>query len=478
MKRSYKIITLVIIIGLIFTLASFSESPCKNTSAKKKVSTARMKGYVNYKDVVQKTVRMVSNQNARKFASKYGLNILNVTWEDTGRFKGSSVGPNISDMTIQVQMMDPQTEKYSLYCMPVIRFPNFSDKTCDVPIDRFYLLVGNEDGKSLSRITLKKYLRHLRWYLTKPKSWKGNMESLLAKRDKHVLVSAQACFLPIPKKGKALFNPVLFNYQSYSKNPAVLTILATREGTSATIIDNKRDAFHAGRTWGQRLFFNLNGDRTSLTGERLSDFIAKKNGTQKKGDEQSVSAGEEEGLNMVLLIQVPLKHKPIRRKSSNATGSALPSAPMSSMKEEKSDVENAVIGHGKVEGPFTEIDNLKIERDERFPVRVTVQFYKATSNGVVSKKDMSEIAKQIKRVYDDADYVGSLVVDGDTQRPTEHSGPKYEPPDWWDNFWNQYEKELGMSREDAIKMLKKIYGPNWKPRSKADLKNKLRKIKK
>jgi hypothetical protein len=48
-----------------------------------------------------------------------------------------------------------------------------------------------------------------------------------------------------------------------------------------------------------------------------------------------------------------------------------------------SDVEESVIGRGKVEGPFTEIDGLEIERDERYPVRVTVQFFKATSNGAV-----------------------------------------------------------------------------------------------
>jgi hypothetical protein len=65
-----------------------------------------------------------------------------------------------------------------------------------------------------------------------------------------VLVSAQAAFLPIPKEGEAEFNPVIFNYQSYAGDPAVLTIVATREGTSATIIDNVRDAFPAGFSWG------------------------------------------------------------------------------------------------------------------------------------------------------------------------------------------------------------------------------------
>ncbi len=97
-----------------------------------------------YRTVVGKTARMVGDANARKLAGRHGLQVLNVTWEDTGRYKGSCVGPNISDMTIQVQQRDPRTGKYSLTCMPVIRFPNFSDKTGDISPESFCLLVGNQ----------------------------------------------------------------------------------------------------------------------------------------------------------------------------------------------------------------------------------------------------------------------------------------------------------------------------------------------
>jgi hypothetical protein len=128
--------------------------------------------------------------------------------------------------------------------------------------------------------------------------------------------------------------------------------------------------------------------------------------------------------------------------------------------DEESTVEEAVIGHGEVEGPFTEIDGLEIKRDKRFPIRVTVQFYKATSNGVVSVKDMSEIAEQIQRVYDDADYVGSLVVDGSSERPTEYDGRKTEPPGWWDAFWAQHQENTGLDREQTLKMLRRLFGHN------------------
>ncbi len=72
---------------------------------------------------------------------------------------------------------------------------------------------------------------------------------------------------------------------------------------------------------------------------------------------------------------------------------------------------------------------------------MTVQFYKATSNGVVSEADMTAIREQIDRVYADADYVGSLVVDGPRDRPTEHDGPKQEPPGWWRQFW-EYQQDF------------------------------------
>lgn len=60
-------------------------------------------------------------------------------------------------------------------------------------------------------------------------------------------------------------------------------------------------------TCGQRLFFNQNGERASLTGQRKSDFLAE---VDDEGDATlEVDQVDREGLNMVLLIQVPLKQK-------------------------------------------------------------------------------------------------------------------------------------------------------------------------
>jgi hypothetical protein len=266
----------------------------------------------------------------------------------------------------------------------------------------------------------------------------------------HSSLTRQKIHARFPKP-HAEFNPVLFNYQSYEGDPAVLTILATREGASITVIDNKRDAFEAGGTWGQRLFFNQNGERASLTGQRKSDFLAGE-GASVSGAMSGNASGD--GLNMVLLVQAPLKQKEpmdLPASGGDILYCCLPASP-------PSDVEEAVIGHGKVEGPFTEIDGLEIERDDRYPVRVTVQFYKATSNGIVSEQDMAEIAEQINKVYSQADYVGSLVVEGRTGRPTEYEGPHIEPPQWWDVFWQRHLANTGQSREEAIAMLRELLG--------------------
>ena len=417
-------------------------------------------GHAGYDRVIDRTAAMVRDRHAKRLAKKQGLDVVDLTWEDTARFKGSCVGPNISDMTIQVKSGAAVT------CMPVIRHPNFSDRTADVSIDDVFLRVGNEKGGRLERISLRAYLRDLRAHLSKPSSWKGDETSLLAPREKEVLVSAQACFLPVPKSGEATFNPVLFNYQSSAGAPAVLAIVASREGTSATVIDNQRDGFGAGGAWGQRLFFNDDGQRASFTGTGREEFVAA--GGDALDGPANVEEAKRSGLSCVLMIQVPLM-QPERLPWQCSVPCAPPPgcAPAGGAYRslgawpEESDVDEAVIGHGEAEGPFTEIDGLPIERDPRYPIRITVQFYKATSNGVVSPADVQEIASQIERIYVDAKAVGSLVTEADHGRSTEWDDEgegKAEPADWWPMFWDRQEKATGKSRQQLMAELTELLG--------------------
>jgi len=378
----------------------------------------------DYPSVVAKVASMVSDANVTRGAGRRGLDVMNVMWEDTGRFEGSSVGPNISDLTLQVRYKDGRDFQTEL--MPVIRFPNFSDRTGDIPADRFLVRVGNHKagGGSIESVPLVDVLKNLRAFSSMPNSI-GGSGNLLAPRDTHFLVSAQAVFLPIPKAGKAEFNPVLFNYQSSPGSPAVLTLLVTREGTSISVIENRGEDMTVEGA-GQQLYFNNKGQRAAFTAERKSDVEARiaAQGGPKTEEEKSAIA---KGADVLFLVQVPLMHEVRARASGVAkpskAASAAPMAPAPAAAggaiAEKSDVEQAVLGHGPNLGPYNEGRNLRLVRDPKFPIRITVQFYKATSNGVVSEADLDGISRSIGSVYEHADFVGSLVVpEGDPRRPT------------------------------------------------------------
>ena len=377
---------------------------------------------VSFDSVIKRVVKMTHDSALCRRVRKLNLNVVNLMWEDTARTPGSVWGPNISDMTLQVRY--PNSSQKEL--LPVIRYPNFTDQTGDVPLELVKIKVGNEKGEELQVTTLQDYLENLPQYISYPSKLHPDSQPLLTSKDTHVLISAQACFLPIPQQGQCSFNPVLFNYQSREDSPAVLAILVSTEGSSATIIDNAHDLAE----WGQNLYFNNNGQKTCLTGERLSDY--KENQAQEIAQQQGISLEEArsqvtvaQDINMVMVVQVPLKHKEPEDRSLDALGAGSwggTAVPMdmeldmefSELCQEElyclSDVEDAVIGHGEDEGEHLELGGYKLERDERYPIRITVQFYKATSNGVVDNEDLENIRQCIETAYNSAEYIGSLVV--------------------------------------------------------------------
>ncbi|MGD1715632.1 hypothetical protein [Dapis sp. BLCC M172] len=333
-------------------------------------------------------------------------------WEDTARTPGSVWGPNISDLTLQVRHPEELGRRELL---PVIRYPNFTDKTGDVPLELVKIKVGNEKGKKLEVVSLEEYLTNLQQYISYPSKFNPESQSLLTEKDTHVLVSAQACFLPIPSQGKCSFNPVLFNYQLEPGNPAVLAILISTEGSSATVIDNGEDVAE----WGQNIYFNNNGQRACLTGERLSDYkenlatdLATQQGISLEAAREQVEIAQD--VNMVMIVQVPLKQKEIEYSFpvALAYSSSLGETDYFELVRSTDccDMEDAVIGHGEDEGEHLELGDYKLERDDRYPILITVQFYKATSNGIIDDKGLENISQCIEMAYTSADYIGSLVV--------------------------------------------------------------------
>ncbi len=396
----------------------------------------------DHADAIRRVAGMVADPQIGALAARHGLAVQNVLWEDTGRWQGSALGPNISDVTIEV--LSSGGRRAAL--MPVIRFPNFADRTADVRLDRVFLRVGNERGGAPERVvSLRDFLAEpLRW-LSLPGAGTIRGGTLLAPRDSHALVSAQAAFLPVPREGKATFHPVIFNYQSTARHPSVLTILVTRQGTSVTVVDNARDTV-GGESWGQRLFFNAAGQRAPLTAERLSDVEAR--GHTMNG-ESAGSLGED--ANLMLLVQVPLRHPEPPRRAMAYESAPAPSAAGAAVKlKAGADLEVAVLGHGELQGPFTELAGLAIERDPRFPIRVTAQFYQATATGQVGAAEMDRLAALVDAVYRKGDWVGSLVVPSGevARRPTAWDGLSPPPPGLsWRDFPGLMERWWGRRPE-------------------------------
>eukprot|EP00485_Elphidium_margaritaceum_P008065 CAMPEP_0202702160 /NCGR_PEP_ID=MMETSP1385-20130828/15183_1 /ASSEMBLY_ACC=CAM_ASM_000861 /TAXON_ID=933848 /ORGANISM="Elphidium margaritaceum" /LENGTH=611 /DNA_ID=CAMNT_0049359753 /DNA_START=51 /DNA_END=1886 /DNA_ORIENTATION=+ len=253
--------------------------------------TEEKQEYVPMSQVIQNVQSMVYDAQASAIVHAESLSITNVTWEDCARDKFSVWGPCISDMTLQVNEQR----------MPVIRQPNYTDKTWDVELDKIPVIVGNESpnpGAATTTISLRQYLENFSEYMTTPK---GNTLNLIAndpfakQSDKHVIMSSQCCFLPIEKGKETRFNVALFNYQSKKDDPAVLVIVSTSKGTSAQIIQGNE----------QKLLFNNFGQKADFIGQRLTDNRIERNvsihGAMTKQEKQD---------NCIVIIQVPLKQKP------------------------------------------------------------------------------------------------------------------------------------------------------------------------
>jgi hypothetical protein len=244
--------------------------------------------------------KLPDNFVSQRILQKCGLQALRVTWEDTGRNKGSSVGPNISDMTLCANGYD----------LPVIRRPNFQDLTFDVPHERIELTVGNEHGEALRKVPLKQYLAHLDHYLHEPLALKGAKRTSFwveGERDKNVLMSAQACMLPVGLKDGEMteFTVALRNYQSAKDAPAVLVIVSSDQGTSAHVMNS------SGK---EQLYFNKDGQCCALLGERLGAMRRREG----RPDDGAPMNAEERAKNVLLVIQVPLKPQPERRATATS----------------------------------------------------------------------------------------------------------------------------------------------------------------
>lgn len=357
--------------------------------------------------------RLYDSPRNRLFAREAGLSITTVAWEDASRNKNSSIGANISDITLNTGDRN----------MPMIRKPNFSDVTGDLEMSSLAVTVGNEveSGKDneedekekdvYRRIPLKEYLDNLDIYA----GAKVEAKSVTLPRDEVVLCSAQSCILPLKKSGEVSFVPQIHNYQSRRDDSAVLAIVATAQGTSAHIVTERQ----------QKLYFNRKGQATKFLAKRLSQDRAERN-----VDINGEMTTQEKDRNLLVIYQVPLKQldpKPAvftltKIKTSSPVHQHRSRGSFGSSRGARSfGMEHAMLrSSDSSEGAFQPL-GVCFERDPRYPIRATFQFYRVTDTSEMFKEVFSDISKKLELVYDMAKDKGSLVIDH-TTRATE-TGP-------------------------------------------------------
>lgn len=383
------------------------------------------------KEAVDEVVNIHKNNSLCNIARKYELDIQPISWEDTARFKNSCWGPNISDMTLSLSQGANKDERL----LPMIRAPNFADKTSDMAIEKFSVTVGNErpssslSSSTVQRITLQDYLTNAPKYLSSDKNINGivdgintKVKSLYLERDKNILTSAQFCILPL-SKGKCEFNVSLYNYQSTKENPAVLVIVASSQGTSAQVIVD-------GKT---RLYFNHHGKAANFQAVRLKDDRAARG----KIVEGKMDLEEQER-NVLFVYQVPLKQKVVARNnfyddcneqlqclstSSNCVlelhSKSFSKSTNSSGGRKKRGMDHAMLNVGATHSDYVGVGDYEIERDPRFPIRCTLKYYKVTDDANIPESEFQEMYEKILKTYKTGVQFGSLVIDGSTNRTTD-----------------------------------------------------------
>ena len=251
-------------------------------------------------------------------------------------------------------------------------------------------------------------------YLTNITKYTKNeqIQALLQPRDETILCSSQACILPL-SDGKVDFSVALYNYQSTSENPAVLTIISTAQGTSCQVLPGKTSS----------LYFNHNGQAREFNAVRLKDDrIAR--GVSTEG----AMTIEEKDKNVIFIYQVPLKYPEQISRFSYIPESAeyIPESAclgrivLASGRVTKGrGMDHAIISVATTDkGPYLGTNSKKLERDDRFPIRCTLQYYHVTDEADVSEEVVKLISEELSKIYTTATATGSLVLSTST-RPTE-----------------------------------------------------------
>lgn len=393
-------------------------------------NTTKSSSMSSSKSTNSSVASLVRNRNIDAKLKKKKLCITTVAYEDSARNKFSILGPNISDMSLSVCNSDAFFNGDMV--SPIIRRPNYSDHTVDIPLDMFYIPVGNETGGQLKMVTLREFLHDISVYTDNSNHTnlllstleEGETKNPEEKEDKVILCSTQCCILPCTKEGDTDFNVQLYNYQSTTHDPAVMTIMVSNLGTSTQVLEDSRE----------KLFFNDNGIAKNFNIQRLQHKRKLETGVeQEKVKSFNEMTSQEKMQNVLMVLQIPLVQKPRSQapisledeyevgclyscggdyneleEECSSAGFMSRSTPN---KKTSIGMDMGVISTGMSQGTYSGTKDYVLKRDKRFPIRCTMQFYRVTDENNVDDSDINDIAEQLEQPYRLSSEQGSLVLE-------------------------------------------------------------------
>ncbi|MBY0403775.1 MAG: hypothetical protein K2X66_07730 [Cyanobacteria bacterium] len=353
------------------------------------------------------TVSLTSNSRFLELTRAKKFSPVKISWEDIGRYAGSSWGNRISDVGIWVRKdeKDPQTAKLAL---AVRRDQNFSDKVLVVPAEN--IKIHGKKGNKVTEMTLPEKLKEL---------------GLTSKsHDKNVIVSNQFAVVPVPAKemgevskaGEPPRAAFTFSIQPYGSTNMVITDVI--EGSSNAVVSGYKH---------QLLYANKKGEKAPFTASRAED---RKDLMKLEADLKA--KGMDVDVQRYYLIQVPLDSKAANIQAANmgeppfernnwfgdnmpfafaasagfesAGGPMLESVRSASPKG----LDKVAIGTGDAEGKYNEGSGYRGARAEE-PIRVTVAYF-VTPKGEVTEADMQTFTKTFESWDQQAIWGGSFVT--------------------------------------------------------------------
>ncbi len=437
--------------------------------------------FISNKKLAQDITNITSNYKLKSLLNSYGLDAHTVCWEDTARSKNSCVGPNISDMTLRAEdtnmpvirrpnfadiTVDHPIDKFSVTVgnesdsvLKRISLVEYLENICDYTDNNLInKLINSEDKMVLcstqacmlpaseSQVNFNVRLYNYQTTESNPavlviiSSNQGTSAQVLNSNTTDVLFNLEGLAYDFvaerlkeerKRLGKDLNAPmseeekernVLFIYQIplKVKEPERLKSVSKsvlKSGISSSVLYNSY-------TSNGPYNYNLSKEEFNNLCEESCDGVSNNDYlVNYLSSDCKIVLNEAKCLSN---LTMGLSDKYICNLNSSLTNyipesniiECIRSCNLETNKE-KLGLDNAMLRVGsESKGKFIGTRGLKLERDFRYPIRCTLQYYWITDTSELNESQVKQISSQLEKFYIHSKNKSSLVL-SETDRPTE-----------------------------------------------------------